>query len=342
MLTWWRPIAGIGAFEAPSFTLDITPFVPSLADGSTHNFTINVQGDGHGNQSTNTAWILSGSVGFSLDPSRKKTTGKILNHQTSTSVQTTPISQDTKGHLIFTTTASRDLVMTAEVSTGSSAQQKVRVEQKLTYSNKQTWTSGGAYQGVQQISDGSTVSFYDGDHALSDSYTFPLDLTLDVQPGKDSQTLLNGRLSHGYTRKETRPFSQAWETEIVTNQDSDGQLVFDKDGSALSGIGRTAQRYSYKDGRKEDYTRDVEIYNVTHIVRDSISGSLARPGSVDAGSADTAFADTASVKEPQRSLSGTTEAADFKGALLRTVRPQNLGISGRSQAANLPNKLSRA
>ncbi|KAG0143578.1 hypothetical protein CROQUDRAFT_724471 [Cronartium quercuum f. sp. fusiforme G11] len=342
MLTWWRPIAGIGAFEAPSFTLDITPFVPSLADGRTHNFTINVQGDGSGNQSTNTAWILSGSVGFSLDPSRKKTTGKILDHQTSTSVKTTPISQDTKGHLIFTTTASRDLELTAEVQTGSSAPQKVRVKQKLNYSNKQTWTSGGASQRVEQSSDGSTVSSYNDDQALSDSYTFPLDLTLEVQPGKNSQTLLNGRLSHGYTREETRPFSQAWNTEIATKQDSDGQLVFDKGGNALGGFGRTSQRYSYKDGRKEDYARDVEIYNVTHIVKDTISGSLAHPGSVDAGSADVAIADTASVNAPQRSLLGNQEAANFEGALYRTVRAQKLGASGAIPQAYLENQQSRA
>ncbi|KAG0151623.1 hypothetical protein CROQUDRAFT_719785 [Cronartium quercuum f. sp. fusiforme G11] len=280
LLSWWRPITAIGAFEAPSFTLDITPFVPLLADCLPHNFTINVHGDGSGDRSTNPEWIISGSVGFSLDPSGRKTTGKLASHETRSSVKTTPLSRDQKGRLVFTTDASRDIAITAEVVTGSSALQKVRVEQKLAYFNKQTWVSGGTFQSVQQLSNGSTVSWYNEDHALSDHFTFPLNLTTATLPAEKNGTLITGHLSHGYTREERRPYPRGWNTTIVTDQDSDGELRLNSGGRAVSGIGRTSQRYSYTNGRGEDYMRDVEVFNVTRIVRDKISGTLADAGSV--------------------------------------------------------------
>lgn len=62
LLSWWRPIAAIGALNAPSYTMDITPFVPLLSDGENHNFTIIVEGQGQGNGSTNPKWIISGSM----------------------------------------------------------------------------------------------------------------------------------------------------------------------------------------------------------------------------------------------------------------------------------------
>ncbi|KAF9464706.1 peptide N-acetyl-beta-D-glucosaminyl asparaginase amidase A-domain-containing protein [Collybia nuda] len=38
----WRPITAYGAIELPTYFVDITPFIPLLADGKSHLFTIDV------------------------------------------------------------------------------------------------------------------------------------------------------------------------------------------------------------------------------------------------------------------------------------------------------------
>ena len=37
----------------------------------------------------------------------------------------------------------------------------------------------------------------------------------------------------------------------------------------------------YNDGMKESYTRNIEVFNVTDVVRDEESGTLAAPRSLD-------------------------------------------------------------
>lgn len=51
---FWRPIAGIDAFDLREDEIDVTPFLPLLCDGNSHSFEIRIAGiddDGHGNSS---------------------------------------------------------------------------------------------------------------------------------------------------------------------------------------------------------------------------------------------------------------------------------------------------
>jgi hypothetical protein len=50
-----------GAFDSPTYWIDVTPFLPLLSDGRSHNFTLNVAGMG-ANHSINGDWIVSGNV----------------------------------------------------------------------------------------------------------------------------------------------------------------------------------------------------------------------------------------------------------------------------------------
>lgn len=56
-----RPMLSYGAFDTPTYHIDITVFLPLLSDGRPHNFTINVVGMGV-NRSINADWIISGNV----------------------------------------------------------------------------------------------------------------------------------------------------------------------------------------------------------------------------------------------------------------------------------------
>ena len=56
-----RPFASVGAFDSPTYFVDITPFLPLLCDGEAHNFTITVIGMGP-DLSINSDWIVSGNI----------------------------------------------------------------------------------------------------------------------------------------------------------------------------------------------------------------------------------------------------------------------------------------
>ena len=50
-----------GAFDSPTYYVDITPFVGSLCDGKPHTFTLDVVGMGT-SFSINQNWIVSGNL----------------------------------------------------------------------------------------------------------------------------------------------------------------------------------------------------------------------------------------------------------------------------------------
>ncbi|EGG12564.1 uncharacterized protein MELLADRAFT_86715 [Melampsora larici-populina 98AG31] len=277
LLSWWRPIAAIGALNAPSYTMDITPFVPLLTDDKNHNFTIVVEGQGQGNTSTNPKWILSGSVGITLDPSGARTTGKLESVHSTPHFKTTPLPDDAQGRIRFKTEASRQLSLKATVVTGTTGQQSVSVTQDFKFSNVQIQAASGKFSNVLQSSEGLTESVHNGATHLHDEFSYPFNLTMTQTTPDQNGTVISGHLSHGYTRTEDHVYPAGSKSKIVTQQTSEGDLLLDGDGRAVSGIGRTSQQYTFKNEAGEDYSRDIEIFNITKVIRDRISGTLASP-----------------------------------------------------------------
>lgn len=152
-----RPIAGIGAFDAPSYVLDISPFVPLLADSKPHNFTLVVEGQGeHG--SINEGWLFSASIFTSLDPSGARTTGKILTHSTDSKTTVDipkdvrdPSTIDPKTLTNFVTRSFRKLSISSTVVTGTGGSKVVTFDQDMTFSNQQSLAPENVYQVSDQM-----------------------------------------------------------------------------------------------------------------------------------------------------------------------------------------------
>jgi hypothetical protein len=77
----WRPIAGIEAYDLPTFEIDITPWLPSLCDGETHTFGLKVVGFDNSVEGKIGAvgenWYVTGSVFLWLDKAGNETTGTV-------------------------------------------------------------------------------------------------------------------------------------------------------------------------------------------------------------------------------------------------------------------------
>ncbi|WAR52458.1 hypothetical protein PtB15_1B900 [Puccinia triticina] len=288
LMSWWRPIAGIGAFDAPTYIIDISPFVPYLSDSNAHNFTLVVEGQGE-KHSINPDWIFSGSVFMTLDPSGARTTGEMIAYSTDSNTTVEPSAGaskllsdvDPSCSINFLIKSYRKLSVSSLVITGSGEPRVVSVEQDYNYMNEQSWLPRGDYQSVVLSSQGTSISTSDDMTTLSDSFEFPLNLNLSTI-ASSNQTTIIGNLTHSFRRSQFLSLSPSLgQVEIDTTQISIGELKLNAKGRVAGGLGRTAQSFVYKDGRNESYTRNIEVYNVTNVIRDEESGSLSSPRTSD-------------------------------------------------------------
>ncbi|MCO5549331.1 hypothetical protein L7F22_002800 [Adiantum nelumboides] len=79
---YWRPAAAIGAYNLPSYDVELTPFVGLLVDGNNHTISMRVtNADG--------SWPLDANLHLWLDPYTSQTMGGVLSHNAPTSIPTT-------------------------------------------------------------------------------------------------------------------------------------------------------------------------------------------------------------------------------------------------------------
>lgn len=135
-------MTSFGALESPTYMIDITPWLPLLTDNKYHNYTIAVEGQGI-NNSINKDWVLSGNIAVTLDPSGKRTTGRLVSYNSvpfknanPTIIEGNKVKIDTAGK--------RTLSVSSMIQTGSSPPQMVRLDQELSFQNTQIWGQGGA------------------------------------------------------------------------------------------------------------------------------------------------------------------------------------------------------
>ena len=130
----------------PTYFIDLTPFVPVLADGNPHNISIDVVSaeDGH---TINQNWFVSGNLQVVTDPSSKPTTGKITKYDVSPfAVTNTTGSVGSNGDVNVTVSATRNILIEAEIVSGSGKATHVVWSQNLTYSNTQQFLDNTAIQ----------------------------------------------------------------------------------------------------------------------------------------------------------------------------------------------------
>jgi hypothetical protein len=131
------PIVSYGAFDLPTYFLDLTPFVPTLTDGNPHNFTLDVA-SAETDHTINGNWFVSGLLQVITDSSPNTTTGNITSYIAEPYATTTTsgtVGDD--GEVVITVTASRQITIEAEILSGSGKSTNVVWSQDLNYSNTQ-------------------------------------------------------------------------------------------------------------------------------------------------------------------------------------------------------------
>ncbi|KAF2085967.1 hypothetical protein K490DRAFT_21031, partial [Saccharata proteae CBS 121410] len=160
---FWRPIVGIDAFDLKEDQIDITPFLGLLCDGSPHTFTIRVSGindtasahTGVLSETVNSYWVVTGKIFLWLSQPGSVTTGtapSISAPPPSISLSSTPsaLPNGTNSSLIYAVSVTRDLSISAHITTANNTTTLATWTQSLTYSNEGNITQEGYAQSNTQ------------------------------------------------------------------------------------------------------------------------------------------------------------------------------------------------
>lgn len=141
-----RPITSYGALDLPTYFLDLTPFVPLLADGNPHTFTLDVA-SAEADHTILQNWFVSGLLQVVTDSSPKRTVGRITKYIADPFAASTIVgSVGDNGDINVTVSATRQIRIEAEVTSGSGITKHVVWSQDLRYSNMQSFLENTSVQ----------------------------------------------------------------------------------------------------------------------------------------------------------------------------------------------------
>ncbi|KAF5358320.1 hypothetical protein D9756_001569 [Leucocoprinus leucothites] len=265
----WRPITSFGALDLPTYFLDVTPFVPLLADGQAHNFTIDVV-SAESDHTILQNWFVSGNLQVFTDPSGQPTTGKMLRVDNQPFAKTkSEGGLDRNGDLRFTVSASRSIHIESEIVSGGNKTSHVTWTQQYAYSSAQQWLNNSLIQNMQQTASGVFTSSHDNQAAVRDRFSYPLNINFTNLNTNFTDWFTS--FDHSYNR-DLLPMPIIARSVINNRQLADGFFHLQTGGNV--GNGTNSNVFNYKDDAGNTYSRRVNAeFNV--ITLDQQSGSLA-------------------------------------------------------------------
>ncbi|KAH8880007.1 hypothetical protein GQ53DRAFT_788943 [Thozetella sp. PMI_491] len=286
-----RPVAGVDAFDLKEHQIDISPFIPMLADGAEHTFTIRVAGivdnGGATGELTNAVdndWYVTGKIFVWLDDEGSVTTGDKPMIQMAPPVITmsrsgTKAANGTNRTLDFDLEVSRTVLISALVRTQKKSE-TVSWSQKLSYSNKVYISDNGFSQVNNFVITGSDQVL--GSTPYRSDYKYPLfanttsavsaqgniSLWAHVTQGKEFQvsgaTVFPTGLeafSGGVSAAKGKRFGAAL---LTTSKDGTASYFQSGDKKSSSSFGNASQVFHFggvsNAGSLGD-TPDVELYS---------------------------------------------------------------------------------
>ncbi|KAK7468445.1 hypothetical protein VKT23_002958 [Stygiomarasmius scandens] len=278
----WRPLTSYGAYDAPTYWVDVTPFIPILLSDSeaSHNITLKVVGQGL-SPTFNSNWFLSGSVHVRTGSS--KTTGRITVYDVpEPKIETTGGASAGNVTVWTKVTANRSLNIESELNTAEGVK-KVKFSQTLSYINEASYADEGWIQSANQTTTGTTTSTHQGVQVLRDAFTYPIGVFSNYSLFSEQFGGYGSEINQTHTRALQPPTGGGSHT-IHSVQHAKGFIGMDDWPGlrhAINGTGATEQTFAYTSSNPErggaaaraTYFRDVATKN-DGWVRDSVWGTL--------------------------------------------------------------------
>ncbi|CAE6467104.1 unnamed protein product, partial [Rhizoctonia solani] len=276
--TNWRPLTSYGAYNQPTYFVDITPFLPTLTDSAPHNITLSVLGQGLSPpHSINSNWFVSGNLQLTLGDSQTRTTGKITSYSVDPYVDPSVKGSASSGNLTIhaSVAAQRKLRIASELVIGGKEKRSVVFEQNLKFENAQDYANDGWVQWGSQLTTGYTKSSINGRVSLLDTFSYPLSVFSNYTLYSMQFGAYGSAINQTFARA-LQPPSGVAHTIFWTSRAQGWVGMDDAPGlrHAINGTGETIQAFAYGDVAGETYFRKSHAKN-DGWVSDKVWGTLA-------------------------------------------------------------------
>ncbi|KAJ3690024.1 hypothetical protein LUZ61_019188 [Rhynchospora tenuis] len=248
---WWAPVVALGAFNLPTYTLELTPFLGILLDRKSHEIGIGVT-DGI------SFWLIDANLHIWLDPNSDLTTAKVVNQAKETSISRDYSSQLLNG--TFEIKAERKSYFSGWVNS-SFGNLTTYVSNKIEFNSLVNFTNNGKDKFVLMNANQNRLVKISGDGGISlETYDskYPIQVITKTVPGENDTFTLITSLSHSlYEEHHCESGNEVHASYLIDRQEADGWMLA-QDHSVLSGSASTWQTYEYGD---EDsvYSRVVQV-----------------------------------------------------------------------------------
>ncbi|XP_057441766.1 peptide-N4-(N-acetyl-beta-glucosaminyl)asparagine amidase A [Lotus japonicus] len=248
---FWEPVVAIGAFNLPSYDIDLTPFLGKILDGKDHVFGIGVV-------KGISFWLVNANLHLWLDhESTVVQANEVTHHSPETSVERQGEFTGLDGH--FGVVAEKETQVSGWVSTSKGNFTTV-ISQGFAFSNVIKFQHNGTNKMVKQKfkakkkmkvmnEKGELVS------RLRVRRKYPLRFISVTEPLNERYKLYTN-FSHGFEEKYV---GRCFMKSVSNAQDSNGWIEV-QGHDVLSGEASTKQNYSYAD-MFNCYSRDVAAAN---------------------------------------------------------------------------------
>ncbi|KAJ4777567.1 Peptide-N4-(N-acetyl-beta-glucosaminyl)asparagine amidase A [Rhynchospora pubera] len=252
---WWAPVVALGAFNLPTYTLELTPFLGILLDRKSHEIGVGVT-DGI------SFWLIDANLHIWLDPNSDITSAKVVNQVKETSISRDYSSQSLNG--TFEIKAGRTSYFSGWVNS-SFGNLTTYVSNEIEFNSLVKFTNNGNNKYVLMNTNQNRLvkisSGEQGDGIISqETYEskYPIQVITKTVPGENDTYTLITSLSHSlYEKQHCESGNEVHASYLIDKQEADGWMLA-QDHSVLSGSASTWQRYEYGD---EDsvYSRVVQV-----------------------------------------------------------------------------------
>lgn len=246
---FWDPVVAIGAFNLPSYEIELTPFLGMLLDDKIHYF-------GFGVADAIPFWLVNANLHLWLDDGPEKVrAGPIKYSDPNNCVERESKFAQLDGK--FETEGERKSEFSGWVYS-SAGNLTTRVITKLEFENEITYKSNGTIVKVEHevtvkkqieisIPSGGTVA------SFTVESKYPLELKTTTMTGSGPENyMVSTELEHSY--EEDKKIGN-FQSKLVNKQESSGWM-FVHDHDVLSGAGKTSQTYTVQDSAG-CYTRTI-------------------------------------------------------------------------------------
>lgn len=250
---FWEPVVSIGAFDLPSYDVELTPYLSLLLDGKMHSLSLQVA-DGI------SFWLVDANLHLWLDAGSEEVQAGIASSSPEFSLEREFKFDGLDGK--FEIEAKREAKISGWVSS-TAGNFTTSVSQKLKFKNSIKFYNNGTRKLVEQkVKDKIEVRIKSGTGQrildTSTKRTYPLKITTETFPGQNNTYSMTTSVENSMEEKKTVGNAKS---TLKNSQKSSGWMSV-KDHEVLSGGATTEQSYSYRD-RSECYSRVVSAANGT-------------------------------------------------------------------------------